>query len=171
MLNSRRGLHVSQKAFIAKTALLQSVSDGLSGRGTIYVSSGARISDGAILAAYGGSIHLSENVYVGPYSVLYGHGGLTIGRNTLIANHATIIPSNHIFSDPENPISSQGETKLGIKIGDDVWIGSGVKILDGVCIGNGCVVAAGSIVNKSIEPYSVVAGSPAKLIRMRGLTS
>jgi acetyltransferase-like isoleucine patch superfamily enzyme len=168
LINSRRGLYVSHKAFIARTALLQLVSDGFNGRaGTIHVSSGARVSDGAILAAYGGSIHLAENVYVGPYCVLYGHGGLTIGRNTLIANHTTIVPSNHIFSDPERPIGSQGETSIGIKIGEDVWIGSGVKVLDGVCIGDGCGDAAGASVTKSLEPYSVVAGSPAKLIRVR----
>jgi acetyltransferase-like isoleucine patch superfamily enzyme len=171
-INLRRGLYVSHKAFIAKTACLQLESDGFTRRGgTIHISSGARISDGAILAAYGGSIHLAENVYVGPYCVLYGHGGLTIGRNTLIANHTTIVPSNHIFSDSARPIRSQGETRVGITIGEDVWIGSGVKILDGVIIGDGCVVGAGSILNRSLEPYSVVAGSPAKLLRMRGESS
>jgi acetyltransferase-like isoleucine patch superfamily enzyme len=167
LINSRRGLYVSRRAFIARTALLQPAPEGSTKRGTIHISSGGQISDGAVLAAYGGSIHLAENVYVGPYCVLYGHGGLTIGRDTLIANHTTIVPSNHIFSDPERPIRSQGETRVGITIGEDVWIGSGVKVLDGVCIGDGCVVAAGSIVNRSLAPYSVVAGAPAKLLRVR----
>lgn len=168
LINLRRGLSVSRNAFIARTALLQPASDGFSQRGTIRISAGARISDGAILAAYGGHINVDENVYIGPYCVLYGHGGLTIGRNTLIANHTTIVPSNHIFDDPNRPINSQGETRHGIKIGEDVWIGSGVKVLDGVSIGNGCVIGAGSIVNKSLEPYSIATGSPAKLIRVRG---
>lgn len=53
------------------------------------------------------------------------------------------------------------------EIGNDVWIGADVKIMDGVKIGNGAIVAAGSVVIKDVEPYSIVAGIPAKLIRYR----
>jgi acetyltransferase-like isoleucine patch superfamily enzyme len=55
----------------------------------------------------------------------------------------------------------------GIIIHDDVWIGTGARILDGVEIGEGCVVAAGAVVNKSVPPYSVVAGVPARIIKKR----
>lgn len=59
------------------------------------------------------------------------------------------------------------ETKQGIKVGNDVWIGDSAIILDGVTIGDGAIVAAGALVNKDIEPYSVVAGVPAKTIKYR----
>jgi len=54
-----------------------------------------------------------------------------------------------------------------VRIGHDVWIGNRATIMDGVEIGNGCVVAAGSIVTADVEPYSIVGGVPAKLIRKR----
>jgi acetyltransferase-like isoleucine patch superfamily enzyme len=54
-----------------------------------------------------------------------------------------------------------------IKIGNDVWIGNNVLIMDGTKIGNGSVIGSGSIVTKDVEEYSIVAGSPAKLIRKR----
>ena len=62
----------------------------------------------------------------------------------------------------------QKETRRGIKIGNDVWIGSNVVILDGVSIGDGVVIGAGSVVTKSIEPLTIVAGVPAKKINSRG---
>ena len=52
-------------------------------------------------------------------------------------------------------------------IGNDVWIGSGAMVMNGVTIGDGAVVAAGSVVTKDVEPYSIVGGNPAKLIRKR----
>ncbi|WP_240332076.1 acyltransferase [Sulfurospirillum tamanense] len=121
----------------------------------------------AYIRLYGGSVEIGEDCSINPFCVIYGHGGLFIGNNVRIAAHCTIIPANHIYKDPNKPISQQGETRLGIKIHDDVWIGTGVRILDGVEIGEGSVVAAGSVVVKSIPPYSVVAGVPAKIIKKR----
>lgn len=57
--------------------------------------------------------------------------------------------------------------KIRTKIGNDVWIGEGVYIKAGVSIGDGSVVGMGAVVTKDIAPYSIVAGNPAMLIRMR----
>lgn len=54
-----------------------------------------------------------------------------------------------------------------IHVGSDVWIATGVTVLSGVRIGDGAVIAAGSLVSRDVEPYSIVAGSPAKLVRKR----
>lgn len=134
------------------------------------VDRGSQILDGAILAPYGGSVRLGESVFVGPYCVLYGHGGLTIGKNSLIAAHTVIIPSNHGFADRDSPIATQPATSVGIHIGEDVWLGAGVRVLDGVTIGRGCVVAAGAVVTKSLPDYAIAVGVPARVIRYRGQT-
>lgn len=62
---------------------------------------------------------------------------------------------------------SQYEESGRVSIGNDVWIGAGARILDGVSIGDGAVIAAGAVVVKSVEPYQVVGGIPARLIKYR----
>lgn len=114
-----------------------------------------------------GHITLGERNSVNPYCVIYGHGGLTTGAFVRIAAHTVIIPANHIFDDPTVPISRQGLRREGIVIGDDVWIGAGCQILDGVTIGNGAVIAAGSVVNRAVEPFTVVGGVPARVLKRR----
>jgi len=65
------------------------------------------------------------------------------------------------------PIINQGIISKGIKIEDDVWIGSNSTVLDGVTIGRGSVIGAGSVVTQDIPPFSVALGVPAKLIKER----
>ncbi len=120
---------------------------------------------GVYLRLWGGSIQIGKDVFIGPYSVLYGHGGLIIGNNVLIASHVTIIPANHKFQDKSTVIMRQGESRKGIIIEDNVWIATGVTILDGVKIGKGAIVAAGAVVNEDIPEYCVVAGIPAKIVK------
>lgn len=69
------------------------------------------------------------------------------------------------------PIKDQGESRLGVEIGENCWIGSGATILDGVTIGKGCVIAAGAVVNKNVEDYTVVGGVPAKKIKQFDIES
>lgn len=124
-------------------------------------------------------------VEVGNYTYgpifIYNYGesnsGLIIGNLCSIALDVKFILggnhfSNRLFTYPITPmLTSEGNdgsySKGTIRIGHDCWIGIGVTILSGVEIGNGCVIAAGSIVTKSFPPYSILGGSPAKLIRMR----
>jgi serine acetyltransferase len=54
-----------------------------------------------------------------------------------------------------------------IRIGNDVWIGNNVTILGGVSVGNGAIIGAGAVVTKNVEPYSIVGGVPAKVLKYR----
>ncbi|WP_247744032.1 acyltransferase [Shimia sp. R9_3] len=126
------------------------------------IMSGVRFETG-----YEGSITVGSNSFVGAYTILNGHGGLTIGDNALIAGHCHIIAGNHGFADLNTPMISQGVNCLGIHIEDDVWLGSGVRVLDGVRIGHGSIISAGAVVTQNVEPYSIMGGVPAKLIRKR----
>jgi acetyltransferase-like isoleucine patch superfamily enzyme len=66
-----------------------------------------------------------------------------------------------------DPIRKDYSPKVGVTIGNDVWIGRGASLMSGVTIGDGAIIGAGSIVTKDIQPYTIVAGAPAKIIRHR----
>ncbi|MDX2215665.1 MAG: acyltransferase [Oculatellaceae cyanobacterium bins.114] len=110
------------------------------------------------------SFEIGEGTSLGSYSRMSGLGRIKIGRNCLIAPHVGIFSSNHNFTALDRPIKSQGCNFKGIEIGDDCWLGSGVKVLDGVTIGHGCVVGAGAVVTKSLPPYTIAVGVPAKVV-------
>jgi acetyltransferase-like isoleucine patch superfamily enzyme len=165
--NMMAGVQIDRSVYIAASAKIQIDTDDCVLGGSVRISKSAIISDGVIIAPYGGSIAIGASVYIGPYCVLYGHGDLTIGRNTAIGAHTVIVPANHGFKQPARPIHVQPLTKEGITIGDDVWIGAGCKILDGVHIGNSVVIGAGSVVTKDIDAYSVVFGVPARVAGSR----
>jgi acetyltransferase-like isoleucine patch superfamily enzyme len=135
--------------------------------GTISIANNTFIDRGVILRSLRGSIEIGSDCSINAYSVIYGSGGLRIGNGVRIAAHTVIIPSNHVFSDPDKLIKDQGLSLKGIIIEDDVWIGAGARILDGVVVGKGTVVGAGAVVTRSTEPYSVVAGVPAQNISSR----
>ncbi len=124
--------------------------------------------NGVVLMTYGGSIRIGDRCSINPYTVIYGHGeGVEIGNDVLIAAHCVIVPFNHSFADLGRPINAQGYESKGIRICDNVWIGSGARILDGVKVGSGAIIAAGSVVNRDVAENEIVAGVPAKCIRKR----
>jgi acetyltransferase-like isoleucine patch superfamily enzyme len=135
--------------------------------GTISVGKNTYIDRGVIVRALGGSIYIGPDCSINAYSVIYGGGGLRIGRGVRIAPHTVIVPANHVFADAGVFIKDQGLSQRGILIEDDVWIGAGARILDGVILKRGTVVGAGSVVTKSTAVLSVVAGVPARQISTR----
>lgn len=109
-----------------------------------------------------GFIRIGKNSGVGQMSVLYGNGGLVIGDNVMIAGQCFIVASSHRYDQLDIPMMLQGVTAKGITIEDNVWIGAGAKILDGVTIGSGAIVAANSVVTKSVPSGGRVGGVPAR---------
>lgn len=94
-------------------------------------------------------------------------GEIRIGNDVMLGPGVRLFSENHIFSETEKTIKSQGVERTFLTIGDDVWIGSGVTVTSGVTIGSGVVVAAGSVVTRSLPDNAVVAGVPAKVLRVR----
>lgn len=92
-------------------------------------------------------------------------GPVSIGDHVNLAQNITVSGLNHNFQNVEKLIDEQGVSTQPIIIEDDVWIGANSVILSGVTLGRHCIVAAGSVVTRSIPPYSVCAGSPAKVIK------
>lgn len=161
------GTTVYRNATIAACGLCYDARFRSSPDGSVTIGKRCSVLPGAAIAAYGGDIRIGDDVSINPYTILYGHGGLTIGDKSRIAAHTVIVPANHIFEDPSRPIMHQGLTQNGITIGRDVWIGARVTILDGVTIGDGSVIGAGATIYKSIPAGAVVVGQQFRIIRSR----
>ncbi len=110
---------------------------------------------------------MSPHVFVGPYSVIYGHGGVTIGDHTLVSMHCRILSSNHTVPSAGVNIRDQPDILRPTTIGRDVWLGAGVTVLGGVNIGDGCVVGAGAVVAHDLPANTIAIGVPARVVRSR----
>jgi len=108
------------------------------------------------------NIMIGSNTIVNPSCILDGRAGLIIGNNVSISEQSLILSLQH---DPQSKdFTLQGEKTY---IEDYVWIGMRAIIMPGVKLGKGSIVAAGSVVTKNVEPYSIVGGVPAKSIGIR----
>lgn len=120
---------------------------------------------------YGGDLgcglKIGNNSSIGPEAYLGCSGKIVIGNNVMFGPKCSLFAENHVFSDTEASIKSQGVRQKGIIIEDDCWIGSNVTILDGVTIGKGCVIGAGTLVTKDIHAGSVVYDIRNKNLRFR----
>ncbi len=90
---------------------------------------------------------------------------VTIGSRVLFGPNVSLYAATHP-TDPAVRRGTEGpEYALPITIEDDVWLGGNVVVLPGVTVGRGSTVGAGSVVTRDVEPLTVVAGNPARLIR------
>jgi len=120
-----------------------------------------------------GNVKLGYRSTLGVHNFLF--GDIEIGRYCQIGGYAAFHGTNHPMNNLTTFINQSlfvGELKSlknesQIILGNDVWVGHGVIILSGVMIGDGAILAAGSVITKNVEPYTIVAGNPAKPIRKR----
>jgi acetyltransferase-like isoleucine patch superfamily enzyme len=88
-----------------------------------------------------------------------------IGDHCMLANGCFVTDSSHRYEDRERPITWQGfESKGPTRIGDNCWLGAHVVVTSGVTIGERCVIGANSVVTRDVEPFSIAAGAPARVI-------
>ncbi len=121
-----------------------------------------------VIAEKGKGITIGNNSAVGAQSFLGGQGGILIGNDVIMGPQVRIFSENHNYGNPEELIRNQGQTRKGVVIGNNCWIGAGVTILDGSEIGDGCVIAAGAVVSGSIPANAVAMGIPARVHKQRG---
>jgi acetyltransferase-like isoleucine patch superfamily enzyme len=125
------------------------------------------IFEGAYLTGPG-TLMMDDRSSIGVYTAIACRDRIEIGRDTMIAGYCFILDVDHEFGDLETPIREQGLDIRPVRIGNDVWIGAHCVVLRGVTIGDGAVVAANSVVTSDVPPYTVVAGSPSRVITTRG---
>ena len=110
----------------------------------------------------GAAIEIGNNTVINRFTYLDGRFPLKIGNNVNISHYTLIQTLSH---DPQHPqfIGVVGP----VEIGDHAWIGARATILPGVKIGEGAVIGSGAVVTKSIPPYSIAVGNPARVIKER----
>ena len=160
------GVHVGKGVSIGPGCAV-GLGPSPSRRGRLVLGDSTRLERGVLLHPYGGRVEIGSDVFIGPYAVVYGHGGVMIGNDTLISMHCRILSSNHAVPPVGLAIRSQPDVCLPTHIGSDVWLGAGVTVLGGVTIGDGCIVGAGAVVSRDLPPYSVALGVPAVVVRQR----
>jgi acetyltransferase-like isoleucine patch superfamily enzyme len=107
-----------------------------------------------------------DNVSVHPMCYLDATGGLVIGNDVSIAHGASILTTEHDYTQPGVMIRDAPVTCAAVTIGDDVWIGAGARILAGVTIGAHAVVGAGAVVTRDVPARQVVVGVPARALKV-----
>ena len=153
-LATRAGYDVHPQSFVALGANVIADTFTLGAMSTI--ASGCKIR---------GEVTIGELTGLNPGVITIGR--VTIGSRVRIAAYVVLVGENHVFDDPDVPIMDQGLTSVGVVIEDDVWIGANVTVVDGVTVGAHSVIAAGAVVTKNVEPYSVMAGVPARQVSDR----
>ena len=134
----------------------------------ICIDNNAVIKEGARICSCNEKaiIKIGKNTTIGYHNFIYASESIIIGDDCLIAPFVYIVDSNHQINRNQK-INQQPNVTAPIIIGNDVWIASHVTILKGVVIGDGAIIAANSLINKNVEPYTIVGGSPAKIIGKR----
>lgn len=115
-----------------------------------------------------GLIEIGDNVDIGNGTLIYSSksGGVSIGKNSMIAAQCYIIDTDHGI-EKEKLIREQNNTAAKVTIGEDCWIAANVTVLKGSQINDGAVVGAKSLVKGNVESNSIVVGAPCRKIKMR----
>ena len=110
------------------------------------------------------NLEVGDYVAIGPRAEIYDVDKIVIGSNMTVSQDAYLCTASHDISQLKKPLVTKP-----IKLGDSAWIAARAIVLPGVTIGEGAVVAAGAVVTKDVEPWTVVGGNPARFIKKREL--
>jgi len=119
-----------------------------------------------ITAPGGARVRIGSGTFLNLGVMIAAQDLVEIGDHCMLANGCFVSDADHRFDDPELPVTWQGFQSRGpTRIGDNCWLGAHVVVTSGVTIGERCVVGANSVVTSDLEPFSIAAGVPARLLR------
>ena len=135
---------------------------------SIEIGDGVYVGHRTMLKGYHqGLMTIGDGTWVGQDCFLHSAGGLTIGRAVGIGPKVTVLTSEHEAADVRLPVLHTPVEFAPVTIGDGSDIGAGAILLPGVTVGRGAIVGAGAVVTRDVEPFTIVAGVPARLLRRR----
>lgn len=154
------------------------IADKRPGSGNIRIGNTCCIRGTLVVYRHAAKIEIGNNVYIGPGTILECAEEIRIGDNVLISSNCNLIDTNSHSLHSYERVDDTADWKKGLAhknwdivvskkltIGNNSWLGLRTIIMKGVTLGEGTIVAAGSVVTKSSEPFSLVAGNPARFIR------
>jgi acetyltransferase-like isoleucine patch superfamily enzyme len=125
------------------------------------------VGHGTKLRAHEGEIRIGAKTVIGQECTISCYQHVSIGRECIVADRAMFIDFDHGMAEVERPIRAQGIYKRDVRVGHNVWIGYGACFLRGVTVGDNSVVGTYAVVTKDVPANAVVAGVPARVVRMR----
>jgi acetyltransferase-like isoleucine patch superfamily enzyme len=146
------------------------------GRGLeLQIARGARVEfgrfvwvgDGTKIRCHEGVVEIGDKTVLGQECTISAYRRVGIGEQCVIAARAIFIDFDHGVVEVERPIRKQGIYMRDVEVGSNVWIGYGACVLRGVRVGDNSIVGTNSVVTKDVPANAVVAGIPARVIRMR----
>jgi acetyltransferase-like isoleucine patch superfamily enzyme len=136
-------------------------------RGRVEFGRFVWIGDRTKIRCHEGVVEIGAKTVMGQECTISAYQRVRIGEQCVIADRAMFIDFDHGVVEVERPIRLQGIYKRDVVVGSNVWIGYGACILRGVSVGDNSIVGTNSVVTKDVPANSVVAGIPARVIRMR----
>jgi len=142
------------------------------GTSKIHIGNNVRIDDFCVLSAGDGGIDIDDYVHIAVYSSLIGYAKIELGKYCNISSRVSIYSSSDDFSGEfmTNPMVDElftNVTKQPVRLAEHVVVGCGSVILPGVELNTGCAVGSLSLVKNSFNEYTIIAGTPAKVIANR----
>ena len=114
-----------------------------------------------------GEVRIGDKTVLGQECTISAYQHVSIGEQCIFADRVMLIDFDHNVADVERPVRVQGIHKRDVRVGNNVWIGFGAQLLCGVTVGDNAIVGAGAVVTRDVPANAVVAGVPARVIRMR----
>jgi acetyltransferase-like isoleucine patch superfamily enzyme len=161
-LRHGRRLVLDGLAFVGPNVVLQIARDG-----RIELGRWSWVGHGCKLRCHEGVISIGAKTVMGQECTVSAYQHVSIGRECVIADRVMLIDFDHGMVEVERPIRVQGIYKRDVRVGNNVWIGYGACILRGVTVGDNAVIGTNAVVTKDVPANAVVAGVPARVIRMR----
>ena len=114
-----------------------------------------------------GEVRIGDKTVLGQECTISAYQHVSIGEQCILADRTMLIDFDHNVAEVERPIRMQGIYKRDVRVGNNVWIGFGAQILRGVTVGDNSIIGASAVVTKDVPANAVVAGTPARIVRMR----
>jgi acetyltransferase-like isoleucine patch superfamily enzyme len=134
---------------------------------TLSIGRWAWLGHGCKIRVHEGEVSIGAKSVIGQECTISAYQHVSIGRECIIADRVMLIDFDHGVTEVDRPIRAQGIYKRDVRVGHNVWIGYGACILRGVSVGENSVIGTSSVVTKEVPANAVVAGAPARVIRMR----